>query len=339
MNKSKMKPIAMRCNEEQFNDIKQILIDNLFTVSSITPFEVDCLLVNNRFGILGLVTNYEIGQGSDDEYGREYFDKWDKDTFLKYCGIETKPKLKPIAMRCNQKQFNEIKQVLIDNNCTLSQIYEFEENTFLVNNRYNEYRHITNSDSNENKSCHNREYFDKWDKDTFLEYCGIEVKTKTENKMKTVITAQELLEIHKIACENWKAKIRTDYFLLIRNDQTIHFRQDEINEMFKAATAEQKPVLEKIFGKQVKPIEWDRIKTGSQVMLEYAGEHCNGLNDIDISKPVDVIFYKTPHYIYDRGKFCIQGHYTIYCTFHQDGKYILFSADKNTDYITEVVQY
>jgi hypothetical protein len=251
MNESKMKPIAMRCNEAQFNDIKPILIDNLLTVSSITPFEVDCLLVNNRFGTLGLVTNYEIGQGSNDEYGREYFDKWDKDTFLKYCGI------------------------------------------------------------------------------------GV----KTENKMKTIITAQELLEIHKIACDAWKTTIRLHYFPRIKDNQTIVFSQDEVNTMFKAATSEQKPVLEKIFGKQVKPIEWDRIKTGSQVMIKNTGHHCSGFESIDESKPVDVIFYKTPHYIYDRGKFCILGHHNLYCTFHQDGKYVLFSAETNTDYIAKVVQY
>ena len=157
--------------------------------------------------------------------------------------------------------------------------------------------------------------------------------------MKTIITAQELLEIHKIACISWKEAIKIKYFPRINGVQTIVFSQDEVSEMFNAATPEQKPVLEKIFGKQVKPIEWDRIKTGSQVMLKYTGEHCSGFDNIDKSKPVDVIFYKTPHFIYNRGKFCTRGHYTIYCTFHQDGKYILFSADKNTDYITEVVQY
>jgi hypothetical protein len=252
MNESKMKPIAMRCNEEQFNDIKQILIDNLFTVSSITPFEVDCMLVNNRFGTLGLVTNYEIGH-----------------------------------VNCD----------------------------------------------------HNREYFDKWDKDTFLKYCGIEVKTKTENKMKTVITAQELLEIHRIACHVWQTMIKDEYFPRIDFDQKVTFTMREINEMFEAATPSQKPVLESIFGKQVKPIEWDKIKTGSQVMLEYAGEHCNGLNDIDISKPVDVIFYKTPHFITHNNNFGMKGYDSHYCTFHQGGKYVLFAAHENTDYITEVIEY
>jgi hypothetical protein len=252
MNESKMKPIAMRCNKAQFNDIKSILIDNLLTVSSISPFDGDCVLVNNRFGTLGMVTNYASGPINND---------------------------------------------------------------------------------------HNREYFDEWDKDTFLKYCGIEVKTKTENKMKTVITAQELLEIHKIACIKWKAIIRNDYLSRINLDQTVHFSQEEINEMFNAATPEQKPVLEKIFGKQVKPIEWDRIKTGSQVMIESTGEHCCGTHNMDLTKPVDVVFYKTPHCINDVNKFSTKGVCAYYCTFHQNGKYALFAAHKNTDYITEVVQY
>jgi hypothetical protein len=181
--------------------------------------------------------------------------------------------------------------------------------------------------------------FNEWDADKFLEYCGIETETKTENNMETVITAQELLEIHKIACSSWKEAIKIKYFPRINGVQTIHFAQDEINEMFKAATALQRPVLEKIFGKQVKPIDWDRIKTGSQVMLEYSGEHCCGFGGMDLTKPVDVVFYKTPHYIIDSGRFITKGAYAHYCTFHQNGKYALFTSHENTDYITKVVQY
>jgi hypothetical protein len=338
MNKSKMKPIAMRCNEAQFNDIKSILIDNLFTVSSITPFEVDCLLVNNRFGTLGLVTNYEIGQGSDDEYGREYFDKWDKDTFLKYCGIETKPKFKTIAMKFNEEQLNSIRNILEENGCKIVDIYSTHINNYLVN-KYEDKEKIVSNVNILYADKYERTVYHEWNANLFLESCGIEVKTKTENKMKTVITAQELLEIHKIACDGWKAKIRTDYFPLIRNDQTIRFAQDEVNEMFKAATAEQKPVLEKIFGKQVKPIEFNRIKTGSQVMIKNTGKHCGGFESIDESKPVEVIFFKTPYLLNQLGKFLSTGYHKYYTTFHQEGKFVFFNAESDINYITEVVQY
>ena len=157
--------------------------------------------------------------------------------------------------------------------------------------------------------------------------------------MKTVITAQELLEIHKIASLSWKETIRSLYLSRITLDQNIHFSKDEINEMFKESTFEQFLVLEKIFGKQVKPIEWDRIKTGSKVMIQYNGEHYYGFHKIDNLIPVDVVFFKAPHIINIKNEFELKAFHNSYCTFHQNGKYVLFAADENTDYIVEVIEY
>jgi hypothetical protein len=147
--------------------------------------------------------------------------------------------------------------------------------------------------------------------------------------MKTVITAQELLEIHKIACDAWKSKIKK-YFLRINNYQLVSFLQEEINEMFNDSNSEQKPVLEKIFGKQVKPIEWDRIKTGSRVMIS------NTIN-LNINEAVDVIFFDKPYYIDNNNEFYKK--IDNYCTFHQDGRFTAFSSESYTDYITEVIEY
>jgi hypothetical protein len=109
--------------------------------------------------------------------------------------------------------------------------------------------------------------------------------------------------------------------------------------MFKAATESQLPVLKQIFGKRSEPIQWDKIKTGSKVMIQYDGEHCNGISSIDINEPVDVVFYKTPHYIGDEPTFKADGCYSSYCTFHQNGKFVLFSSDIHTNYITQVIEY
>jgi len=156
--------------------------------------------------------------------------------------------------------------------------------------------------------------------------------------METVITAQELLEIHKIACIEWKRTIRLCYLPRINEDQTVHFSQDEINDMFNAATALQKPVLKKIFGKQVNPIEWDRIKTGSKVMIQCIGEYYSGLGHIDASRPVDVVFYRNQNFI-DPSFLKFLKEDVLSCTFHQDSKYIVFKAHETTDYITEVIEY
>ena len=111
--------------------------------------------------------------------------------------------------------------------------------------------------------------------------------------------------------------------------------------MFAAATASQLPVLEEVFGKQSKPIDWDKIKTGSQVMIKYSGEYCGGIDAIDKSKPVTVIFFNTPYMIMSNGTFLPNGAHLKYCTFNQNGKFVFFTSDDETykNYIVEVVQY
>jgi hypothetical protein len=68
-------------------------------------------------------------------------------------------------------------------------------------------------------------------------------------------------------------------------------------------------------------------------------ENCNGFNNIDKSKPVDVVFWKTPHYVQGGGRFRTTGAYSSYCTFHQNGNYALFISHESTDCVTEVIKY
>jgi hypothetical protein len=119
----------------------------------------------------------------------------------------------------------------------------------------------------------------------------------------------------------------------------VAFDDAEIDAMFKAALTWQKPTLVEIFGEPTKAVEWNRIKTGSKVMIEYTGQHCGGFEGIDLSQPVDVVFFRTPHFINEDAVFKTNSCHSSYCTFHQNGKYVLFAADKNVDYITEVVEY
>lgn len=89
-----------------------------------------------------------------------------------------------------------------------------------------------------------------------------------------------------------------------------------------------------------KQIDYSRIKTGSKVMLKYTGQHCNGFNDTDNTQPYDVVLFKSEHCINAHGRFYPNGEVRkSSCTFHQNGKFVLFSSDKNTDYITEVIEY
>lgn len=84
-----------------------------------------------------------------------------------------KPKFRPIAMRCNQEQFEAVKDKLAG--CRMEDITEFESCSYLVNNYSNHILVITNTWA-VNKSNHGRQVFEEWNEKTFLEYCGIEVK-------------------------------------------------------------------------------------------------------------------------------------------------------------------
>jgi len=171
------------------------------------------------------------------------------------------------------------------------------------------------------------------------EFLNIVNKKQPTTMQKLTITVEQLLTIHEIACSTWKTKIAS-YMARMDASKNVTFTQQEVDEMFAAATAEQKPVLKDIFGEKKAVIDWDRIKTGSKVMIRLNGcQITHGGFFIHLSRPVDIVFFKAPHHINVDGVFEKKGHYELYCTFCQDGKFIPFSADENTDYITEVIEY
>ncbi len=88
---------------------------------------------------------------------------------------------------------------------------------------------------------------------TFEQFKTHILKQKTvmpEQKLRVPIT--DVLKIYSVACTSWKSKIATDYLPLIDSEQNITFQQHLVDKMFKAATKEQLPVLEEVFGKQSK---------------------------------------------------------------------------------------
>jgi hypothetical protein len=109
--------------------------------------------------------------------------------------------------------------------------------------------------------------------------------------------------------------------------------------MFAAATSSQIPVLVSILGERREKIDWNRIKTGSKVMIQYTGQHCNGITGINLDEPVNVVFYNTPHLINEDNDFRKEGSHSSYTTFHQNGKFVLFSSDTSVDFITKVIEY
>jgi hypothetical protein len=102
-----------------------------------------------------------------------------------------------------------------------------------------------------------------------------EVIEEAQNN-KTVMSKQILtvsiinvLEIHSIACINWKETI-AKYLSRVDSDQEITFDQEEVDAMFKAATISQLPVLERIFGLQHKELTLKDIANGQPLFREDA---------------------------------------------------------------------
>lgn len=323
-----MKPIAMRCTEQQFEEIRPILDKNGLNIINITDFQNCPYLVNNAQNKLGNINNFT--KNSQYSHTRRVFENWDMNTFLEYCDIKLEL---PKSFAIKHKP------------CEL-----WDKYIEWLNKKYNVYYKGTDIqmfygvNSNGNTDIHSAiSHFDEEAVElTLEEWDKIVNKTKTMNKL--TVKAVDVLRIHAIVCSTWQSKIVKDYLPRTNSNGEITFHQDEINEGFKAAktasnSSEVIALLEEIFGKQVQPIDYDKIKTGSKVMLKNTGQLCHGLSSCNTKKPFTVVFYKTPHFITPSNNFIKKGTYNFYCTFNQDGKFVLFAVDKNVDYITEVIEY
>jgi hypothetical protein len=79
----KFTPIAMRCNQEQFEAIKPKLINNIQEMSG---FKVCNYLTNNLGGKEMIVSN--IHYTDKERKNRTVYEIWNEETFLRACGIE-----------------------------------------------------------------------------------------------------------------------------------------------------------------------------------------------------------------------------------------------------------
>jgi hypothetical protein len=79
-------------------------------------------------------------------------------------------------------------------------------------------------------------------------------QNKNQDPMKT-IKKSELKRIYDVACPTWQTRIESYAYRNPFGD-TVSFSADEVEEMFRAATSEQKPVLESVFGKQESKLDF-----------------------------------------------------------------------------------
>lgn len=326
----------MRCTKEQFDAIRPKLEETglrIILPTFITPPRY----LTNFFNGEGNVTDLSKKEALEET--DNLFEEWNEQTFLEHCGIgsfvlpekwcvEITDENREVLLSWARKQPNYIRAYEIhfrSGNTLLSKhpvdnsyLYVDKPSVFLKEER--QYKQIT---------------FEQ-----FQQYVLKQEPIKQMKKYKNyTVPATDVLKIRAIACRTWKDNL-TGYLREMDDNNNVTFSEEQIDAMFNAATDTQRPVLVEIFGEPAKAIEWDRIKTGSKVMIEYTGQSCGNLFEgIDFSQPVDVVFLKTPHRICPDGRFFSSGVHPSYCTFHQKGKYVLFAAHKNVDYITEVIEY
>lgn len=244
-----MKPIAMRCSQEQFDKIK----GKLDTVN-ITVFTKRSYLINNYCGEIGKVTN--LSYSNRLLFDRTVYETWDEDIFLEACDIIPEYKLPDNwAIRGCEELANYLKTV----------------------------------DNNKYKWCGDNKHFfyiiDKYDNQWYrsLSFGLTEItleqylkSLKTNSMQKLTISINELLEIHKIACIEWKSKI-SNYMSRLDKNQDITLTQEELDEMFRASNANQLPVLERIFEKKDDNVFLDNISNND---LRILNEKLFGKQDV-----------------------------------------------------------
>ena len=320
MNKPTFRPIAMRCSKKQFESVKETLLEKgieIFHISN--SWSVYAYLTNNYRDISNVVTNTSVD--SIENYNRTIFEEWDKNIFLEYCGIQSLPE--KWAIRACEEVGD-----WLDENSDMPKDYRYSEGYANCTFKYliypsKSYSHLFH------------EVLNGYTEITIEQFREI---TKTNKPMSQQLTVpiSEVLEIHKIACSDWQPIIGK-YLSRVDSKQMITFTQEEVDGMFLAATSEQTRVLIKIFGEKVQ-IDYDKIKTGSKVMLKYTGEHIGGVEKIDFDKPFDVVLFKSPFIIREKGVFR-KGIYNSHCSFYQDGNYVVFASDVDLNFILSVIEY
>lgn len=104
--------------------------------------------------------------------------------------MENKLEFTPISMKCTQEQFDEIRPILESGGCEIDKIYIFDVSGYLVNN-YNGKKNIINNIIKSSIHDYNRTYYPEWNKEIFLNACGIEMPKEKPQTM-TITTSKEV---------------------------------------------------------------------------------------------------------------------------------------------------
>lgn len=122
---------------------------------------------------------------------------WDeRNGYASIISYKEEAEFTPIAMKCNQEQFEAIRPKLEKANITIHSISPYFGDYFLTN-FYSRQKNVVSNTCNYSGTI-----YQTWNENIFLRACGIEVEEETFTVSKSFI-----LEAHKSACDTWKSKI------------------------------------------------------------------------------------------------------------------------------------
>ena len=125
------KAVSMPCTEAQWEEIKPVLERFGIQNEDITDFETDRFLVNNYMSVNNLVTN--IPPSEIVKHGRMFFPTYNKEAFLKACGVDYKLALEPKVAE-KKRRIQDLKPYSLDKVFQLSkeQIHALNNGTTTV---------------------------------------------------------------------------------------------------------------------------------------------------------------------------------------------------------------
>ena len=280
-----IKPIAMRCNASQYEEIKPLLLQNGFVESDMcNTFSKDTPYLINNYGPKDYVLGFGCHKVTVFNY-RQRFETWNKDIFLEYCGItEWKLPEKWCVKDCQEvAEYAGAK---------------WNIGKWVSPNIYHEHHSIKTLFGN------GWGFFEKIQEGftlITLEQFQTHVLKQNSQNMQT-LTLGQLKDLYNVSdCSKWRENINyyLSTYLQRKDDFKVEIQTEHLQLLLKEGNTTQQTAVQNLGIKLSNPIEWDKIKTGSKVMLKYSGEKCVGSNDnIDFDKPFDVIFFKQPYYMF-----------------------------------------
>ena len=158
------------------------------------------------------------------------------------------------------------------------------------------------------------------------------------------ITHNQAQDIINVACYDWKVELANLWGRSIVLKEIISITDDFYKKMRAACNKEQHVLFDEIFGVDKPVIDYDRLKTGSVVKIQYTAKYCPGgvsNNVIKNFEAATIIFYKEKHGISTNGEFLDVDSLgeDLYITFQQGKQFLLFKFDDELACIVDVIKY